>query len=262
MDGVNQLMDCESESQGTSQVGEFFELPKAVSRHIKDCAHAHDADNPACPLCLKYLWIYVSDKGLRRAGDGPHHHLSSEEWLGVVDEAASLGAHCLVLCVEGPLGAHPEVWKLCRWAQEAYAMHVGIYIFDGTPSEADVKELTSLDKSKTCLLVDSDHEKTVQFVEDLGIRVCPADVDPQEQCPPCDLPQSVICVGAEGVMYTCGLVLGDNRFNLGHISDKPLEAVVNDDSLPHTIPGSVTCSKKGCSACPPIMAKRVLEGHE
>jgi len=210
---------------------------------------------------VKYLWLYVENAS--RASDDKRANaraLQLDDWLNVVDEAASLGAHCVIVCVQAPLGQYPDLWRLCQWAQTPHDMMVGLYSGGTTFEDVDIEAIKLLDLSRLCLFVDKKYVKTVKkAVAHEGIAVCSADVDHEEHAPPCSMPEDIICVGAEGNLYTCGLVLGNEEFNLGNVFEKPLHAVVEDDSLPRHVPADVPHNgQKSCTACPPLMAERVM----
>ena len=138
-------------------------------------------------------------------------------------------------------------------------MMVGLYVYGGRLGESDLHELTKLDIDKMCLFVDGERVGAMDFVEEKGIKVCSADVSHEDHSPPCQMPENMVCVASEGSLYTCGLVLGDERFNLGNVFEKPLQRVFDDKSLPHTVPADIPHAEhQKCTACPPLMVKRVL----
>jgi radical SAM protein with 4Fe4S-binding SPASM domain len=153
----------------------------------------------------------------------------------------------------------PQLLPVCQWAQGTYDMAVGIHAYIALePGDADV--LKKLDLNKTRVFADGEHIEAAQFVEALGIALhCADGLHDHEEQPECDLPATMACVGPEGTMYTCGLVLGQEQFSLGHIFDRKLSSVIGDNSLPHAIPAGASSSTHRCNGCPPLMAKKLQE---
>lgn len=247
-----------------------FRLPQSIVRTLKKFAKAFGGREPET---VKYLWIHVADDVFvpqqYRNGNGSEREgrdLSTEEWLNVIDEAASLGAESLIVSVGAPLSERPEVWTICQWAQATHGMVVGVYVCDAGIGEEDVRQLCRLDKEKTRLFVDSDCLDRLRYVdEQYGVQLCIADgLMPGEPAIACRLPETMTCVGSRGTLYTCGLVLGNERFRLGDVNRKRLDGVMADESLPHNIPeGAAPDMPRRCNACPPLMEQRMRgrSGH-
>lgn len=221
------------------------------------------------PETVKYLWIHIADDAFvpqqYRNGQGKNgRDLSNEEWLNVIDEAASLGAESLIVCVGCCPSEKPEVWSICEWAQTTHGMTVGIYVNEGNLGESDIHRLTQLDRERTRLFVDShDLDRFRHLDEQHGIQLCIADgLLPGEPSPQtCRLPENMTCVGSGGTLYTCGLVLGNQRYCMGDVNRERLDNVMSDESLPHTVPGeTMPENTHRCKACPPLMEQR-LRGH-
>lgn len=239
-----------------------FQLPNSIVKQLKKCHDAQckceETEVAAGRPGVKYLWLHVesgADKpGPRSVGTQP---LSLDEWLNVIDEAASLGVHCMLLCVELPLARYPELPALLEWAQVTHGMMVGLYVRGAALEPRDLEAIEHLDASKFCLFVDSERLDMLQGLVGKRVPVFSAAVDEGEHRQPCSIPETMICVASEGTMYTCGLVLGDERFSLGNVFERPLHHVVGDHSLPRRIPGDVLRDPdRKCTACPPLMAKR------
>jgi hypothetical protein len=222
------------------------------------------------PETIQYLWVHLADEVFIppqfRNGSASEKDLSLEEWYNVIDEAASLGAESVILSIGAPLAQKPEVWPICEWAQNVHDMRVGIYVSNGQITEDDVRRMAQLNKDKTRLFVDSTDLDRLRYAdEQYGIQLCIADgFGPDEPQTECHLPESMSCVCSKGKLYTCGLVLGNQRFHMGHINRKRLDGVMTDESLPHSIPeGAVPASPNRCNACPPLMERRMrgMRGH-
>ncbi len=231
-----------------------FQLPQTLLRTLREKAKSFHSKSG-----VKYLWIYVSHDSLESPAVADHK-LSTEEWLNIIDEAASLGVTHAVISVGAPLTSHPEVIEICSWAQSTYDMQVGIHFYGSDISEEEVQLLSDLDKSKTSLFLD-DHLAARAFLfEKHGFDIFPAIGQDQEHVSPeCHLPEEMTCVGASGNLYTCGLVLGEKEYRLGHCFERPMDDFMTDPSLPHTIPEGLPKSKHRCNGCPPLMVQRMQE---
>lgn len=239
---------------------ESFALPRSIVKVLRACAEKHGADAPSPTRDnLKYLWINVSEgstcpsKTCRKNS----RRLSAEDWLNVVDEAASLGVKYLVIAVGDSMDDHPEVWAICRWAQYTYGMSVGIHTNTKKLGKTTVEELKQLESNRTWLFVNGTAPSAFTAVKKAGIKVLRAHVTRDDHVPPCDMTEEMVFVGPEGVLYTCGLVLNNDEFRMGHVSEKPIEDFLKDSSLPHTIPEWTPRPEHGCDACPPIMVRRM-----
>lgn len=231
-----------------------FKLPQTIRQKLATCS---DASDPDAPPRIAYLWIYLDDA--RRIGEPKpdSEKLNCDGWLNVVDEAAALGAHFLVISTSNPFESCLEFIKLCQWAESAHDMTVGIHIYGSLDADIDVKGLDPLDRKKTKIFVDSKDTETFAAVHDMGFDVCAADCTAEETQRPCDLPSTMTCVAPEGSLYTCGLVLGESTYRLGDVNQEKLDSVMEDESVPHTIPVGVPDKPRRCDACPPLMVKRL-----
>lgn len=208
---------------------------------------------------VKYLWLHVTSNGV----DGGNGLLSTEHWLNVIDEAAGLGVSWIVIGWEAaPDRSEISVWEICRWAQETHDCHVGIHVLAGELGPRDIESLLKLNRERLHLLVDRTKLPAVQHLIDRGIDVCEADVNVTHRTGTCTLPDEMVCVGPQGKLYTCGLVLGNERYCLGSVFDRAFAHVLSDRSLPHHVPPTVVRdgNHHSCNACPPLMVKRALQG--
>jgi radical SAM protein with 4Fe4S-binding SPASM domain len=231
--------------------GNPFHLVQEIRDRIR-------ASAGSAPVRVKYLWLYVTPEGLDGGGD---RQLSTEEWLNVIDEAGALGAQWVVVCWQGSPGSDSQIWQICKWAQDTHDCHVGIHVMGDGLSTQDVEKLLGLRHDRTYVLAARNMLDSLRFLEQHDIEVCEADVNVAHRTGTCTLPDDMVCVGPEGKLYTCGLVLGDERFCLGNIFDQSFATVVTDQSLPHHVPDSV-CREgnhHNCDACPPLMVERTLQ---
>ncbi len=236
-----------------------FELPKRIAKGLEDCketaANAEDASR------LRYLWIYVTESGLRKDSNSPepHDRLGLEGWLNVIDESASLGAQWMVVYVGASLSQVPYIWRMCEWAQDVHGLRVGLHLTSNCLSEDDIEHLTRLESDKTYLIADKKHIASLRYLEASGLHLSEANIRPSERAKHCTKPEEIACVGTDGRLFSCGLVLGDERFEMGDAQDRTLRDVMEDQSLPHEVPDTTAFSSEGCNACPPLLAHRALE---
>ncbi|MCH7958818.1 MAG: SPASM domain-containing protein [Candidatus Hydrogenedentes bacterium] len=236
-----------------------FTLPKRIARGLalafRNTTHAESA------TALKYLWLYVNEEGNLRPqdGDDPSVALEIDDWLNAIDESAALGLEWIVISAGASLSSCESVWEIGRWAQEVHGLNVGIHITDPDLSEQDIEHLLSLDPAKTHLIADETHLDALRPLEARGLQICSANIRPDERGSPCLNPQGIACVGKDGALFSCGLVLRDEEFALGNVHEHRLETVMNDDTLRHFVPDTDDYPLQCCNACPPLMAKHVAE---
>jgi len=233
-----------------------FALPQAVLRGLNQCCrHAQKTGNEK----VEYLWVHLPGKpggGI----DDSKPPLSLDEWLCIIDESASIGAKMVIVSVGAPLHELPQLLAICEWAQNGHGMIVGIHAYVRL-EDPDEEVLRRLDPAKTRVFADSDVIESVRFVERIGIPLYCADgLDDNVVSPRCELPSTMTCVGHEGTLYTCGLVLGKEQYSLGNFFEHKLAHVMDDESLPHDIPEGVSDAKHRCNGCPPLMALK-MQGH-
>ncbi len=233
-----------------------FALPQNVANALTRCCKGHTGGG--CEG-VKYLWIHLPGNSETAMPVSEAKALSPEEWMCVIDEAASVGVKSMVISVGSPLRQVPQLLQLCEWAQNTHDMIIGIHAYVALePTDIDV--LRRLDAQKTRVFADGEHIESARFVESIGIPLhCADGLHDHEEQPHCDLPSTMACVGPEGTMYTCGLVLGQEQFSLGHIFNRPLSNIIKDTTLPHTIPAGASTNTHRCNGCPPLMAKKMQE---
>lgn len=248
-----------------NKVGESdnpFELPKQISHGIRSVATKF-SELEEQTTHLRYIWIYVTEEGIKRqfANRDLGSNLELNGWLNTIDESASLGAEWMVIYAGASLSDCPEIWTLCHWAQTVHNMKIGIHLDNVSLNDEDVLRLTRLDVSQVFLLVDKSCLEELRYLEEKGIRICESNIRPDERHVPCTNPRAMACVGVDGSLYTCGLVLGDERYALGNIRERGLREVMSDESLPHEVPDTPETADAvgGCDACPSHMVHRFAE---
>jgi len=235
--------------------GNPFDLPNSVSRGVRDAASAchHDETNP-----IQYLWVqFSSHDNTEVSADS---RLTRDEWFGVIDEAVSMGVRFAIVSLNEPLSGVPELMSVAAWAQSTYDLMVGFHIHGRQVSRPDVRELAKMNPELTRVFVETDYLSDARIVEEIGVRVLPADgINDGDAMSSCDLPKSMTCVCSEGGLYTCGMVAGEEQYHMGNFLGRKLKAVLNDDSVPHTVREHEADASRQCSGCPPLMAQRIHE---
>lgn len=232
-----------------------FHLIREIRKRIR---HSNEAHGGGVSPRVKYLWMHVTSNGIDYGTAGS---LTTGHWLNVVDEAAALGVQWIVIGWEASPGNASGIWSVCRWAQDNYDCHVGIHLLKGELRPGDVESLLSLNRGLTHVLVDQCRIDSVRNLARHGIDICDADVSLIHRTGTCTLPDDMVCVGPQGKLYTCGLVLGNESFCLGSVFDRAFSHVVTDQSLPHHVPEYIARDDNhhSCNACPPLMVGRLLQ---
>jgi len=235
--------------------GNPFDLPNAVSRGVRDAARSCHCDE-SDPI--RYLWVHFSS--LHTDCEASDSRLSRDEWFGVVDEAASMGVRLAIVSLNEAFTDVPDLMAVAQWAQSTHNLMVGFHVYGREMSRQDARPLAKLNPELTRVFVETGQLDRVGFVEELGIGVLPSDgIDKSVVAPTCDLPKSMTCVCAEGGLYTCGRVAGEQHYHMGNFLGRKLKAVMNDDSVPHQVADRVAETPERCSGCPPLMAQRIHE---
>lgn len=177
-----------------------------------------------------------------------------EDWLGVVDEAASLGATWIVFSFSESPSRFPEIWSICQWAQNNYDMMTGFHTRSGQLFPEDHDALAQLDLSKCLLFVDDEHLASVVSLQERGMKILPAHPEDHDRNSMCEMPSKMIFVDPAGVLHTCGMVKQNQDYVLGHILEKKLTQILHDPTLPHAVPEQAVHDAHGCDGCPPLVA--------
>lgn len=240
-----------------------FELPKRVSKLISNSVAGYDKDSQR-RAAVKFIWLHVSEDGMiSKTGvteQGPT--LSTSDWLNIIDESAALGAKWMIVRSGASLSQSSCLWKMCHWAQEVHQIRVGLHLTTGRLSEHDIEELTNLKPSLTFIVADDSALASLRFLQTRGMRLCSANVHQEDRSFPCDNTEAMTCVSADGRLYSCGLVLGNEHYALGHSMDRPFEDVMQETTRLRMVPAVERCIDGGCDACPPLMVKRFMDAAD
>jgi len=234
-----------------SEKADPFELPRLIAQKLKKCAE--DRRNGSPEEAAKFLWVNLTASCKEKSA----RSLSLDEWLNVVDEAATLGVRVLVVCTGDSLQNCSSVLEMCQWAQDAHDMTVGFHIQAASIPPGDLKEFAELASNKTWFFVNRENTDARAFLEGFGHNVCEADVIHDEPAGGCDGPKNVLFVGPQGKVYCCGVMLNNEEFNLGHVLDQPLERVLRDPVKPRQVPEGFERPPHGCDGCPNKMNERM-----
>lgn len=245
-----QVVDKKEESSNDA----YFGLAKSLKQRLKDCCKEAGAQKKEEII---YLWICVNAEGLKRGfcqnQDINLHPM--QEWLNVVDEAASLGANWLILSVADTLGKCDAIWPISKWAQQVHGMTVGIHLKnDESLSESEITLIRQLDAKKTRVLLRQESEKNIRTLKKRGITVWTANPQPDGEVPNCQGPTRMIYVNEKGVLYTCGLVEGNEAYRMGHIADTRLKNIIGDPETPRLVHNDIHVVAPGCDGCPALIA--------
>jgi len=234
-----------------------FELPRLITRQLKQCAESHAAGRVAPVDNIKYLWVTFGTSSYAdpEAGSPAERTLSADEWKNVVDEAASLGVNTVVIRVTNGMSRSEGLWDICQWAQKAHDMTVALFISDDFDL-ALLHDFSKLNPARTCLLAPQARFQETQPFADSGFKVCVADVGPGDRQMPCKGPRNMVYVSENGKLYPCGRVHGDEQYMMGDVLEDAIAAIRRNDSLPWEV--DEHAGQKPCDACPNIMAKRMV----
>jgi radical SAM protein with 4Fe4S-binding SPASM domain len=228
-----------------------FFLLKRIRKGIKDCNEVTKVSSTD----LSFLWIDVSSKGIAQPDDACPcaKHLSLEEWLNVVDEAAAYGVKWLILTVRTSLTAFPDVCNIGRWAQEAHGISVGLHTHSSSLTQEEIDSVKQMDLSHLTLYVKREFLDGFKNAAQEGIKVAVADPQTYGNRPKCQGPTKMIFINPEGVLYTCGLVEGNQDFRLGTIFEGSFSRILRDPQLPHKVPSEIHRVSMGCDGCPSLV---------
>lgn len=227
---------------------EYFLLGRRIRQGLARCTQAAAIKSEGDVF---YLWLQTE------AVEGSPI-LSEEQWLNIVDEAASLGVNWLVVTL-GKLGEERgHVVEICRWAQATYGMVVCLHARYGEISEGEKVLLRELPRESTFLLVHPEHSDAFTDLADEGIHVGGANPGSGgDEREPCDYPHRMIFVDASGKLYTCGLVSGEHEFFLGSVLEGKLDEIIHNPRLPHSVSATDPSAHVRCSGCPPLVARHL-----
>ena len=174
----------------------------------------------------------------------------------MIDEAAARGANTFIVSVTGELEKRDLLVPLCGWAQDTYDMLIGIHVREPALSKDDLGVFDSLDPKRTHILACESLIKSMAAYDDAGFGLIAADeLSECDDGDDCALPGNLCCLGADGEMYTCGLVLGKQQYRLGNCLERKLDQVMADETLPHFVPDRPAEHSHRCEGCPPRLVR-------
>lgn len=237
--------------------------PFLLARRVHERVHACCASGQEQRDRITYLWIYAAKSLNRHDGKETGRVLGLEDWYNVVDEAAAGGIRGVVLTVPESLAQFPPLWEICRWAQEAHGLFVGLHTYADCLSDAELAELKKLDLHRTRLFVTREACPKLKALEDEGLTICVAQ-PPEDFAPPvtCAFPGRMVFVNPEGVLYTCGMVEGNDQFRLGTIFEGTFTSILQNPDLPHAVRTADATNVHGCDGCPPLFAHYFGQGAQ
>lgn len=224
---------------------EFFLLGRRIRRGLLECSGATETGAGGD---VAYLWIQLRS-------DDSSASFTRDHCLNIIDEAASLGVNWLVVSL-GDAPARQHVPDLCRWANDTHEMVVCLHTPDGQllPDERDL--LRELPADSSFLLAEPRHGDVFADLEAAGVHVGLATPAESADHSPCEYPNRMIFVDAQGRLYTCGLVAGESDFFLGSVFDGSLDEIMHNPRLPHSVHATpAPAAHQSCSGCPPLVAK-------
>jgi hypothetical protein len=228
-------------------------LPKAIHQELR--THARGAKGECEEV--RHLWIVLSKEGVS-TNHGSCEDMDDEMWLNLVDESAGLGVSSILISVGADLSDRPELWKICQWGQQTHDMLVGLHLTTDLDAEA-LAPIRELDAEKSFLFVHSGRiERYRPIAKELGVRVFESDglQDGIEQRH-CTLPSQMACVGGVGKLYTCGLVINNDEYELGDVRGDRFDRALSNEDLPHSVPAGTSKESHRCDGCPPLMEDRM-----
>ncbi len=243
---------------------QLYALPKRIQREVHNSCERNA--KMASDDKFIYLWVFVTEAGIARTENQPAdtQQLTLEQWLNVIDEAASLGVNWFVVGVKsGNFTQNPEIWEMCRWAQDTYGIIVGLQTNAPGLLQEELEEIKKLNPELTRVMVSDSAKDKACELENLGFKLCvPNDNHHHEEDSLCTKPGNMVFVNAAGVIYTCGLVEGQDKYRLGTVLEDEMRKVLKDPDLPHTVPNDTIPNKKhGCDGCPPLMIRYFEEAE-
>jgi radical SAM protein with 4Fe4S-binding SPASM domain len=240
---------------------EVFGLPQQFKRRIRECAEEAATGKEQKVV---FLWACVSETGLKpgvKSGKQVKKSLTQQEWLTVVDEAASLGANWFVLSFSVPLADREDIWAVCKWAQDVHGMMVGLHVKTPKLTRKDVDKVKQLSLKKTRVLAREGALSRLKLKEEEKNELIVWTANPQAdgERPNCQGPTRMIFINAQGMLYTCGLVDGNETYRMGHVFDKKLKNVMSDPDLPHHVHEEIHYVTPECDGCPALIANYFSE---
>ena len=244
-----------------SPLAGITELPGCLSTKIQESKAK--GTSSTLPSSIHYIWLHVTREGITSShSTSQPSTLSLSDWLNIVDESATLGAQWMIIHVNTCLKSYSDVWRICSWAQEVHGIRVGLHLNHECMDAAGLAPIRGLDRDETFVVVDSSALEAMEFLRTEGYSVCESNIGTDDRKLPCSHTQSIVCVGADGVMFCCGMVVGDESYHLGDvISDSVQNGMANHSSL-QPIGEHNDRPGHSCNGCPPFMVQRFKEQQQ
>lgn len=236
------------------QSGDPFAMFRDLSRGVAKCAR--DSAAGATRKSIRYLWLYLTGDAAR---DSARHALDLSEWQGVVDESCSLGVEWIFIHGGTPNAVFADLWELCRYAQDFHGLRVAMYVRDDEAGLIETAGINSLRPEQTYVVAGKTSLETLRPKLNPKIRLCDVQTCPESRPESCNAPSSIACVGSDGQMFTCGLVLGDDHYCLGHALERGMRETLADAALPHAVGDAGSYPECGCQGCPSLIAQHIVD---
>jgi len=138
-------------------------------------------------------------------------------------------------------------------------MRVGIHAVDRPLSPVEIEQIRELDPNQTRVFLNEDQLEAHAGLADDGvqIRLAQPDLSGMEG-KTCKAPSEMIFVNPQGVLFTCGMVEGNESYRLGSIFETRIDHMAEDTSLPRSVPCADATRVNGCDGCPPMLARFLL----
>ncbi len=239
--------------RGKHGEADLFELPRRIKSEMQCCGQP---PNPEAPYA-KYLWIHIDEKTAQETGVTSDADAAPtiEQWLNVVDEAASLGVRWIVLSLSASLARFPEILEVCQWAQDAHDMTVGLHSHSSDLLVQEIGRLGTLDCSKTQVIAKREEMERLGALKQAGFELVAADPQTYGEKPDCEGPQHMLYINPQGKLFTCGLVEDRDEYALGNVFVRTFRELLSDPDLPHKVHPPDHTVTAGCDACPSLMAR-------
>lgn len=238
-----------TQDPGGTESLEYFMLGRKIRQGVATCASSIPGK---CPGDVFYLWIQLNS-----AEDVST--VTLDQWLNIIDEAASIGVNWLVVTLGDGGASRDHVSAICRWAWNTYEMVVCVHAPDGELGPAERELLRQLPPESTYLLVEPGHASAFEDLRAEGVNIGLASPAPPAESERCEYPHKMIFVDAAGRLYTCGLVSGEGDFFLGSVFGGSLDQIIHNPTLPHAVSAAQPNAHQSCSGCPPLVAKYLCQ---
>lgn len=235
-------------------------IPDGLIEAMRACKE-QGSTIPRSDSMIRYIWLHVTRDGI--AGTAVSLEgtttLLLNDWLNLVDESAALGAKWMMVYLDTHVDRASDIWKICGWAQEMHGIHVGLHVKGEFLPESDFASLSRLKRDKTFIVADQNMLESLAYLGDEGYTLCSANIGDEDRNLPCTHTDSIVCAGADGIMFCCGLVIGEESYRLGNVRSDSVDRAMQNHAGLEPILVSRDNVYGGCDGCPPIMVQRFSE---